>query len=88
MPAKRITVRKIRDVLRLRLAAGLSIRQIKASTKLSVGAIQKLLAGWSKPMHWGSVGRCRLSWMPYATAAVAHRSPLVSASRLIFDPWP
>ena len=36
-------MRKIRDVLRLRLAAGLSIRQIKASTKLSVGAIQKLL---------------------------------------------
>jgi transposase len=36
-------MRKIRDVLRLRLAAGLSIRQIKTSTKLSVGAIQKLL---------------------------------------------
>ena len=44
MSAKRITMRKIRDVLRLRLAAGLSIRQIKASTKVSVGAIQKLLA--------------------------------------------
>ncbi|PSJ40098.1 IS21 family transposase [Zobellella endophytica] len=43
MPAKRITMRKIRDVLRLRLAAGLSIRQIKDSTKISVGAIQKLL---------------------------------------------
>ncbi len=37
-------MRKIRDILRLRLAAGLSIRQIKASTKVSVGAIQKLLA--------------------------------------------
>jgi hypothetical protein len=36
-------MRKIRDVLRLRLAAGLSIRQIRASTKVSVGAIQKLL---------------------------------------------
>lgn len=36
-------MRKIRDILRLRQAAGLSIRQIKASTKLSVGAIQKLL---------------------------------------------
>ncbi|MBS97676.1 MAG: IS21 family transposase [Oceanospirillaceae bacterium] len=44
MPAKRITMRKIRDVLRLRLAAGLSIRQIKDSTKISVGAIQKLLS--------------------------------------------
>jgi len=37
-------MRKIRDVLRLRRVAGLSIRQIRASTKLSVGAIQKLLA--------------------------------------------
>ena len=36
-------MRKIRDVLRLRLSAGLSIRQIKSSTKVSVGAIQKLL---------------------------------------------
>ncbi len=36
-------MRKIREILRLRHAAGLSIRQIKASTKVSVGAIQKLL---------------------------------------------
>ena len=43
MAAKRTTMRKIREILRLRLAGGLSIRQIKASTKLSVGAIQKLL---------------------------------------------
>ena len=42
MPAQRITMRKIREVLRLRLSAGLSFRQISASTKLSVGAIQKL----------------------------------------------
>jgi len=41
---KRITMRKIRDVLRLRLEAGLSIRQISASTKTSVGAIQKLFS--------------------------------------------
>lgn len=44
MPAKRITMRKIRDVLRLRHSGGLSIREISASTKLSVGGIQKLLA--------------------------------------------
>lgn len=36
-------MRKIRDVLRLRLEAGLSIRQISASTKTSIGAVQKLL---------------------------------------------
>lgn len=44
MPAKRVTMRQIREVLRLRLAVGLSIRQISASTKISVGAIQNLLS--------------------------------------------
>ncbi len=43
MPAKRTTMRKIRDILRLRHHAGLSIRQINASTKVSVGSIQTLL---------------------------------------------
>lgn len=43
MPAQRITMRKIRDVLRLSLSSGLSIREISGSTKLSVGGIQKLL---------------------------------------------
>jgi transposase len=43
MPAKRIKMRKIRDVLRLRLSGELSVRQISRSTKLSVGGIQKLL---------------------------------------------
>ena len=44
MPAKRTTMRKIRDVLRLRHHAGLSIRQIQSGTKVSVGSIQTLLA--------------------------------------------
>lgn len=43
MPALRISMRHIKEVLRLRFHAGLSIRQIRASTRLSVGAIQKLL---------------------------------------------
>ena len=43
MSGKRITMRKIRDILRLRHEGGLSIRQIKAGTKVSIGAIQKLL---------------------------------------------
>ncbi len=36
-------MRKLRDILRLRLDAGLSYRQIQASTKVSVGLIQKLM---------------------------------------------
>ena len=37
-------MRKLRDLLRLRLDAGLSYRQINASTKASIGTIQKALA--------------------------------------------
>jgi len=43
MPAPRIKMRQIREILRLRLESGRSIRQISASTKCSVGGIQKLL---------------------------------------------
>ncbi|MCP4044612.1 MAG: IS21 family transposase [Gammaproteobacteria bacterium] len=43
MAATRTTMRKLRDVLRLRFEAGLSYRQINASTKVSVGLIQKLM---------------------------------------------
>ncbi len=44
MATPRITMRKLRDILRLRLDAGLSIRQIQAVTKASIGLIQKLVA--------------------------------------------
>ena len=56
MATPRITMRKLRDILRLRLAAGLSIRQIQAVTRTSIGLIQKLVAraealglGWPLP---------------------------------------
>jgi len=60
-------MRKIHDVLRLRLSAGLSIRQIRASTKVSVGAIQKLLAradelglSWPLPAELDEAALARL----------------------------
>ena len=56
MATPRITMRKLRDILRLRLAAGLSIRQIHAVTRASTGLIQKLITraealglGWPLP---------------------------------------
>ena len=58
MATPRITMRKLRDILRLRLDAGLSIRQIQAVTKASIGLIQKLVAraevlglGWPLPVE-------------------------------------
>jgi hypothetical protein len=80
MSAKRITMRKIRDVLRLRFAAGLSIRQIKASTKVSVGAIQKLLAraeeeglAWPLPPKLDDESRLAHLFYPGADTRVSTR---------------
>ena len=53
MPNVRLTMRNIRDILRLRLGAGLSFRQISRSTKVSVGAIQKLVT---------KAGELHISW--------------------------
>ena len=79
MAGKRIRMRKIKEVLQLRLKAGLSVRQISASTKISVGAIQKLLARaealqltWPSPAE---LDETRLAAMLYpgADAAVSQR---------------
>jgi DNA-directed RNA polymerase specialized sigma24 family protein len=39
MPGERLSMRKIRDVLRLRFAHGLSQRAIADSVRLSIGAV-------------------------------------------------
>ncbi len=72
-------MRKIREILRLRYAAGLSIRQIKASTKLSVGAIRKLLSkadalglGWPLPPELDDSRLARLFY-PGADTGVSRR---------------
>ncbi|MBT4668726.1 MAG: IS21 family transposase [Candidatus Ruthia sp.] len=44
MPTKRKSMRKLREVLRLRFHADLSMRQIRNSTQVSLGAIQKVVA--------------------------------------------
>lgn len=41
MPAKEVSMRKIREVLRLHFGAGLSQRQIANSLRLSVGVVNK-----------------------------------------------
>ena len=59
MSAKRTAMRNLREVLRLSYSAGLSIRKISASTKISVGSIQKILKlaaqlniTWPLPEAW------------------------------------
>jgi len=82
MAATRMTMRKIRDILRLRLSAGLTIRQINISTKASIGAIQKLLAqadklglSWPLPDDLNDKELARLFY-PEADTAVSSRYQL------------
>lgn len=42
MPNRKLPMRQLREILRLRLHAGLSLRQIKASLRISLGAVQKI----------------------------------------------
>ena len=44
MPANRMTMRKIKEVLRLKWACGLSHRQIARATGVSVGAVSQYAA--------------------------------------------
>lgn len=82
MSAKRIAMRKIRDVLRLRLEAGLSVRQISICTKVSVGSIQKLLKSaqtlalaWPLPAELDDA-RLAALFYPQADTATSGRYPL------------
>lgn len=43
MATKRLTMRNIREILRLHFEAPLSLRKISICTKASIGGVQKLL---------------------------------------------
>lgn len=44
MPNKRLSMRQLREILRLRLQAEISVRQIQRSLRVSVGAVSKILS--------------------------------------------
>ncbi len=58
MPSERVSMYRIREVLRLS-AAGLTVRQVAAGARLSIGAVSKYLnaaraagVGWPIPEDW------------------------------------
>ena len=64
MPAPRITMRKMKDVLRLKLDAGLSHEQIAAALGISKGVVTKYvgLAGtWNARGCWCGMKRVVIS---------------------------
>jgi len=55
MATKRIPIRQLREILRLRLHAKLSQRQIRNRLKLSLGSIQKTISKAKElNLTWGS----------------------------------
>ena len=80
MANRRLTMRKIKEILRLRYEAGRSIRQTSGSAGISVGAIQKLLeetaqAQLSWPLPEG-MGDAALSQLLYPGSCVGVRGKL------------
>lgn len=56
MPSKRITMRNLRELLRLRLQANLSLRQIKNSLRISLGAVQKITSKADEmDLNWAKI---------------------------------
>ena len=48
MPTARISMRNLREILRLRLQAGLSLRQIQSCQRVSLGAVQRIASQGNK----------------------------------------
>lgn len=59
MPSQRITMRKIREVLRLRFECKLSLDTIARALSLSKGAVAKYIAGHTLPITDASTGEIR-----------------------------
>jgi len=56
MPTQRISMRNLREILRLRLQAGLSLRQIKDSQRVSLGAVQGIVSqATDQGLDWPSI---------------------------------
>jgi len=56
MPTIRLSMRKLREILRLRLEARLSLRQIKGSLRLSLGAVQKVASrAQALELDWAAI---------------------------------
>jgi transposase len=82
MPGERLSMRKIRDVLRLRFGQGLSQRAIAASVGLSIGAVNSYLGrariaglGWPLPEALGDA-ELEARLYPPPSDVAGHQRPL------------
>ncbi len=58
MPTKRLSMRNLREILRLRYESGLSLRQIKGSQRVSLGAVQTITSkAESASLDWAQIAQ-------------------------------
>ena len=72
MPTERLSMRHIREVLRLHYSVGMSQRAVARSLGLAQGTVSKYL---NRTRRAGLTGRCRRSWMTMSgsrTACIRH----------------
>lgn len=81
MPQPRINMRKLKEILRLRLQAQLSIRQIAASTQLSVGVVQKVVRqAQQSNLTWAKLAELneyQITRLVYPTPAAPQRKGFI-----------
>lgn len=78
-------MRKLREILRLRLHAGLSVRQVRDSLRVSIGAIQKVTsAAEQQGIDWPTI--CSLDDSALAQLIYPKADSCVS-SRLELPDW-
>jgi hypothetical protein len=83
MPSERVSMYRIREVLRLS-AAGLTVRQVAAGTRLSVGAVWKYLRASRGPgadLSESAILRTLLSHRVRGCGKVARRAPGITRDR-------
>ncbi|MEE9354810.1 MAG: IS21 family transposase [Methylococcaceae bacterium] len=82
MATKRLSMRQLREILRLRLHTKLSMRQIRDSLRLSLGAIQKVVnKAEDLGLHWEAIEplddqQLALKLYPPVNAAAASKNQL------------
>ena len=88
MPTERISMRKLKEILRLRFEAGLSYRQITAAAQVSVGVAAKYVAQaegagltWPLPENQDEAALAHLLGKA-SDPALIRRTPLYAAVRL------
>lgn len=84
MATKRISMRQLREILRLRLHARLSMRQIRDSLKLSLGAIQKVINKADElELHWEAIKQ--IDDQQLATRIYPQADTTVSSNKVLPD---